>query len=382
MATFKIKKKENLIRNTNISPSKSNRIEDILNIEIKFWGNTISNEKKEKFYSDLNILLSSGLDIKSSLELIESEQEKKVERLFFKKLKENIISGKSLSESLNETNKFTAYEIYSINIGEESGKLKDVLTELSKYYSGKIKQKRQLISALSYPIVVILTAFGAIYFMMGFIVPMFSDVFLRFGGELPFITIIVLKISSIVSQYAIYILLISFFCLSFIYKYRKKTEFKKISSIVLLKTPVLGKLIQDIYLARFCHIMGLLTSAKVPVLSSVKMVSKMIGFYPIETTLIYVEADILLGLPLNVSLSKHVIYSKRLISLIKVGEETNQLEEIFKKISEQLNNEVEHKTNIISSLLEPFLIIFLAMVVGIILIAMYLPMFNLSSGLI
>ncbi len=357
-------------------------IEAILSKEISFGSNSFSDSKKEKFYSELNILLSSGLDLRSALELIENEQENQKEKDFFNEIKTNIISGKSLFEATQLTNKFSAYEIYSLKIGEESGRLKDVLNELNKYFSGKIKQRRQLISALSYPVVVLFTAFGAIYFMMGFIVPMFSDVFLRFGGELPAITRIVLSISEFVSKYALYTVSFLLILFIFLYSQRNKNIFRKFFSAIVLKMPFFGKLIQDIYLARFCHIMGLLSSAKVPMLQSIVMVTKMIGFYPIEITMKKIEEDILIGLPLHKSLEKYPIYSKRIVSLIKVGEEVNQLDNIFDKLAEQLTNEIEHKTGMLSSLLEPLLIIFLAFVVGIILISMYLPMFQLSSGLI
>lgn len=382
MAGINVKQyKEGRLKSNEKKKDKDFSIESILNKEINFGGNSFSDSKKEKFYSELNILLSSGLDLRSSLDLIENEQEKQKEKDFFNAIKENIIKGKSLFEATQLTNKFTPYEVYSLKIGEESGRLKDVLNELNKYFLGKIKQRRQLISALSYPVIVLLTAFGAIYFMMGFIVPMFSDVFLRFGGELPTVTRVVLSISEFVSNYALYTVLFFLMLLVFLYSQRKKDTHRKFFSVIMLRLPFFGKLIQDIYLARFCHIMGLLSSAKVPMLQSVSMVAKMISFYPMEITMKKIEEDILTGSPLYKSLEKYPIYSKRIVSLIKVGEEVNQLDNIFEKLAEQLSNEIEYKTGLLSSLLEPLLIIFLALVVGTILISMYLPMFQLSSGL-
>lgn len=382
MAGINVKQyKEGRLKSNEKKKDKDFSIESILNKEINFGGNSFSDSKKEKFYSELNILLSSGLDLRSSLDLIENEQEKQKEKDFFNAIKENIIKGKSLFEATQLTNKFTPYEVYSLKIGEESGRLKDVLNELNKYFLGKIKQRRQLISALSYPVIVLLTAFGAIYFMMGFIVPMFSDVFLRFGGELPTVTRVVLSISEFVSNYALYTVLFLLILLVFLYSQRKKDTHRKFFSVIVLRLPFFGKLIQDIYIARFCHIMGLLSSAKVPMLQSVSMVAKMISFYPMEITMKKIEEDILTGSPLYKSLEKYPIYSKRIVSLIKVGEEVNQLDNIFEKLAEQLSNEIEYKTGLLSSLLEPLLIIFLALVVGTILISMYLPMFQLSSGL-
>jgi type IV pilus assembly protein PilC len=125
--------------------------------------------------------------------------------------------------------------------------------------------------------------------------------------------------------------------------------------------------------------MTLLIGSKIPLLRALSLVRQMIGFYPIEISLTEIESYILKGDSLHSSLSHFAVYHKRMISLIKVGEEVNQLEEFFEKIGKQYTDDVEHQTAMIGSLIEPFMIIFLGIVVGIILIAMYLPLFNLSN---
>lgn len=369
-----------------IQRTKSSNVEvkvkttfDFLNKDIKLFGSGFSDKKKERFYSELCILFSANVDIRSALELIEEEQLKEKDRILFSKIKESVISGMSFSKALEQTGLFTMYEYYSLQIGEESGRLSEVLAELSNFFSKKIQQKRQLTSALSYPAVVFFASFGAIFFMMKFVVPMFSDVFKRFKGELPYFTKLIIRISDVFGNYSLYMIL-GFILLSvFFYHQRKAIWLRRSGAALILRLPVMKDMISKIYLARFCQSMNLLISAKTPLVTAIDLVKKMVGFYPIEISLETVQEDILKGLPLHVSLSKFKIYNKRMTSLIKVAEEVNQLDTMFAKLAKQYSDEVEHQTSILGSLIEPVMIIFLGLLVALILVAMYLPLFQMSS---
>jgi type IV pilus assembly protein PilC len=280
---------------------------------------------------------------------------------------------------MQETKMFTPYEFYSLQIGEESGQLTDILKELAIFFSKKIQQKRQLISALSYPLIVFVASFGAIFFMLKFVVPMFSDVFKRFKGELPYFTRLIIRASDLFSNYSIYFITLIIGAVVFFYYNRQKLWFRKWSAEVLLKTPILKDMIGKIYLARFCQSMNLLIAAKIPLITAIDLVQKMIGFYPIEVSLDTVKKDILKGDSLHSSLSKFGIYNKRMISLLKVAEEVNQMDTMFSKLSKQYSDEVEHQTSILGSLIEPVMIIFLGLLVAVILVAMYLPLFQMGS---
>ena len=352
---------------------------DFLNKDIKFFSSGYSDKKKERFYSELSILFTSGIDIRSAMEIIEEEQTKEKDKILFSTIKESIVSGVSLSSAIEKTGMFSAYEFYSIQIGEESGRLIEVLQELSIFFAKKIQQKRQLTSALSYPAVVLVSSFGAIFFMMKFVVPMFTDVFKRFKGELPYFTRLIIRVSDAFSNYSFYFFILVLFLGIFLYSQRKAIWFRKFSASVLLRTPIMNSMISKIYLARFCQSMNLLISAKTPLVRSIELVKKMVGFYPIEVSLEIIQEDIMKGLPLHVSLAKFKIYNKRMISLIKVAEEVNQLDTMFSKLAKQYSDEVEHQTSILGSLIEPIMIIFLGLLVAMILVAMYLPLFQMGS---
>jgi type IV pilus assembly protein PilC len=160
---------------------------------------------------------------------------------------------------------------------------------------------------------------------------------------------------------------------------RKQNWFREYSSKIVLKLPIVGMLIQKIYLARFANALALLISARIPILRAIQLVKQMINFYPIEVSLKKIEEDVLQGNPLNTAMQCFSVYPAKMISLIKVGEEVNKLDEFFAQISEQYTQEVEHQSSVISSLLEPIILLVLGAIVGVILISMYLPLFQMSS---
>lgn len=353
---------------------------DVLNKDIAIFPSKLSDKKKEQFYSELSILFSAGADIRSALELIEQEQEKEKDKKLFFEIKESVIAGGSLSEALQKTNKFSLYEYYSIKIGEESGGLTKVLKNLSDYYSKKIKQRRQISSAISYPAVVLTASLGALFFMIKFVVPVFADIFKQLNRELPFLTKMIIRISDAVSNYSLFFLIVIAGLVALAFTQRKNTWYRKTSSFVVLKIPVVGELVKKIYLARFCNSMSMLAGAKTPLVNSIDLVSKMVGFYPIESSLDQIKNEIVKGNSLHQSMEKYSIYNKRMVYLIKVAEEVNQVDSIFQKLSDQYADEVEHQTKVFLSLLEPLMIILLGLIVGTIFISMYLPLFQMSTS--
>jgi len=353
----------------------------ILQTDIQFpWQTQLKEKYKEAFYYELGTLIQAGVDVKNALEIINSSIKDKKYGQTIKELEEELISGLSLSEAMLKGEQFNEYEISCIRIGEETGRMEEIVVELSKFYGKKIKNKRKLISSLSYPIIVLTTAFGAVFFMLQVVVPMFADVFKQFGGQLPWLTQQVVKLSDLFKNYTLWILLLLGSLYFLVYYFRKKEQVRSIRSTVLLKMPVFGDLVHKIYLARFCSSLSLLVGNSVPLVRSISMVKNMISFYPFEKSLEQIEQDIINGKSFHESLKQFDIFPNKLVQLIKVGEEVNQMENLLKKVSEQYNEEVEFKVQTVSGMIEPLLIIFLGLIVGLILVAMYLPMFQISNS--
>ncbi len=367
-------------KNSPLKEKQETGVFDFLSKDISFGKGKLSDKKKEGFYNELGTLIRSGIDIRSALELTAGSYTQKKDMELFSSVQKQVIEGKSLSETMQAESKFSPYEYYSVKIGEETGKLGEVLGELAKYYKSKISQQRKIIGAITYPLLVLFTSFGAVFFMIKFVVPMFADVFKRFGGKLPYITSVIVSFSDWFDRY-IYLMLFVIVAVVILYFInRNKFWFKKGAALLLLRIPVVGEITRKIYLARFANTMRLLTETNTPLLQALELVRQMITFYPVENSLRLAEKDILLGSNLSAALSKYDFYPAKFIQMIKIAEEVNRLEYFFEQLSEQYTEEVEYKTNAISGLLEPLIIIFLGIVVGVILIAMYLPMFQMSSS--
>ena len=362
--------------------SLTEKLSHILSTDIALFDKKFGAKQKEAFYSELGLLLSSGIDIKTALEIIEDQLKVKKHKAILEQIKDDIISGQSVWEAICKHPKtFTTYEYQSIKIGEESGKLPDVLIELGKFYTSAIKLRRQIIGTLTYPVVVLTMSILIVQFMLSFVVPMFSDIFKHTGTELPMATQLLIKISA-KSGLIFYGIVITVVLGMLFHKTQQhKIWFRKYTAWFFLRIPIINELIQKIYLARFCQSMKLLLGSKVLLIDALDLVKNMIGYYPIEFALETVKKDVYAGKLLHESLAEHHIFPKKLVSLIKVSEEVNAPELIFDKLNKQYSEEIEHQQAVIGKVIEPLFLVILGGLVGFILIAMYTPLFQMSSGL-
>lgn len=340
---------------------------------------TFSDKQKEIFYRELGMLLKSGVDFKKALEILSQQMDKKKERALILELKDKIVHGKSIYESMLESKQFSPYEYYSVQIGEETRKLEEVLTELQKYFNRKIQMRRQIISVLTYPAIVMFVTVLVLYFMLNKVVPMFSSVFKQFGSELPKSTQYIIKISNHSGTIflAFFLMIIGLVVVHYVFK--EKESYRKFISNLLLKIPYFGNLIRKIYISRFCQSMNLLITSRTTLLTSLSLTSKMISFYPIEKSIETIKEDITKGASLHESLRKHAIYENKLVSMVEVAEQINQLDSMFERLTEQYNEEINHQTKMIGVVLEPMIIIVIGIIVGVIMVSMYAPMFDLSK---
>ncbi len=368
------------IQNKHIAgDTKVSSIENLLKKEFNFFSTPFSNKKKEAFYAELGVLLNAGITLKNSLTLIAEEQKKKFDKALIEKIIENLIVGKSLSEAVKLANVFSEYEYYSLKIGEETGSLQKVTNELGLFYRRKNEQRRNILNALSYPIIVMVTAIFAVIFMLQFVVPMFVGIFKQNKVELPWLTKVIVAISESFQQnFGLILMLISTLIVLRFFMV-KKQWYKKFASNLLLKIPYVGELTRKIYIAQFTQATALLVGAKVPLLHCIQLTKKMIDFYPLQYALSNIEKEIIQGKELSESLAHYPIFDKKMISLLKVAEQTNQNEYIFERLTRQYNEDIQHQSKLLSTVLEPLIIVFLGALVGVILIAMYLPMFKLST---
>ncbi len=356
------------------------RINTVLNKDISLGKKKFPDKKKLQLYNDLSMLLSSGIDIRNAFEILEDNFNKKKDIELIKSIYHNVVKGNSISEAFRETNMFTPYEYFSLQIGEETGRLNDVLKDLSDYYNNKIEQKRKIIGAFTYPIIVVITAILAIGFMLNFIVPMFEEIYQRFDRELPGLTKFIIQVSHQSTSFFIIMFLLISGIIVFRMTCKDQPWYKKAKDNLLLKIPLFGEIIKKIQLSRFCLSMELLLNSKLALTHALNLVSNMIVFYPLNHAINQIKDDLEKGNSFHAGISKFPIFDKRMSSLIKVGEEVNQLDKTFSLLKSQYQEEITHKTNMLSSVLEPLMVVFIGVFVAVILVSMYLPIFKISTS--
>lgn len=349
--------------------------------EITVFNKPFSNKIKEDFYTELSVLLNAGITLKEALELIKNSQRKKHNKEVLYAISNAILSGKSLSEAIKTQKRFTDYEYFSLKIGEETGTLAQVTEQLGNFFARKNEQRRSLIGALTYPIIILSTALLVVVFMLSYVVPMFQDIFKQQNVELPGITKLIIACSDFLKNHGWLMVLIIVALVFFRALLRKKEWFRRIKDNFILRIPFIGNFVKTVYLSQFTQAVSLLTSSKVPVVNSIQLVKQMINFYPLQEALENVEQNILKGNSLSQSLGQHKLFDNKMVALVKVAEETNQNEFIFDRLNSQYNTQVQQQSKQVSTIMEPLIIIVVGLFVGVILIAMYLPMFKLSSVL-
>ncbi|WP_417887099.1 type II secretion system F family protein [Zunongwangia sp.] len=358
---------------------KEGKFSALLQQEISFSRGRWSTKKKEQFFTELSVLLTSGIDLRISLELLFEENKKRKDENFYSEVYANVVKGTAFYQALQQTGKFTNYEIQTLKIGETTGNIGKVTNDLGEFCKKKNDQKRQLLSALTYPIIVIVTAMLVVFFMMNYVVPLFKDIFDQNNVQLPAITQLILNFSTFFSanfgKIGFLILL-----LIFVYYFlNKKLWFQRIFSNILIKIPLIGSFVKAVFILRFIQVMRLLSNSKVSITESLEMSHSLISFYPLKTAIAGINEKIIKGKRMSESFREYPIFDNRIITLLKVAEETNQTEFIFEKLYDQYSKELDYKSKQITNILNPILTLFIGAVVGIILIAMYLPMFKLSS---
>lgn len=369
MNGIKIKTNKNKVRN---------KEESIWKKDFKVFKVKLSDKDKQNLYRQLHTLSQAKVDINTILEVIISEKEKDTKEVF-SKIQDDLIQGKSLSKSFQSSKLFSDFEIFSIKVGEESGNSEAIYYQLIKVYQRKIKQKNMLINALSYPVLVLFFAIITTIFMLKFIVPIFTDAFKQFGGELPWLTQKIIYLSSIINDNFIVLILLSLSISFLIFRYWTNEKFKVFRYWIILKIPIVGELIKQLSFSQLFSFWKLMFSAKIPMNTAIELLTKTTKLNEVKVALKKCNEDLLKGKTIYNSFKQSKLFNQQTLALIRVGEDTNKLDIMFEKLSESFQEEAEHKIEILGSVIEPILIVLIGSLVGVILIALYMPMFEMSN---
>jgi type IV pilus assembly protein PilC len=331
----------------------------------------------------LSIMLNAGIPIVSAFNiLIEQIKHPKLKKII-RNIKENVESGSSFSNALKEHKDiFSDLYINMVESGEASGNLDVVLQRLVITMEKDLELKRKLKGALIYPTMVSIVAVGVIALILTFVIPTFSKMYADSGMQLPLLTRMVIGASNFLRDYIIIILLILAIIIgAFVIAKKKSIKFRTYIDSVLLKLPLLGTLILKTSIARFSSILSMLTSGGVSILEAIDIGAKTSGNLIIENSLNKVKESVKEGSNLSEPISKAGIFPDMVSQMISVGEETGKLEDMLVKVSQYYEEEVDNSVKNLTTMLEPIIIVFLGVIVGTLVIAMYLPIFKMGQAI-
>lgn len=334
------------------------------------------------FTRQLATMIDAGLPLVQSLDVLSSQQEDKTFKKIIREIREDVEGGSTFAGALRK-HPDTFNELYTnlVVAGEEGGILDNILIRLANYIEKAEALKKKVKSALVYPGVIVTVAVLVVMILMIFVIPVFETMFKSAGQSLPLPTLIVLSISKFIKKY---ILLFIPAVILFIYLFRRfyRTEYgRTLVDRLLLKLPVFGILLKKVSVARFARTLGTLVSSGVPILDGLSIVSKTAGNRTIETAILNARASIKEGETISEPLNRSGIFPPMVIQMISVGESTGALDSMLSKIADFFEEEVDIAVGNLTSLLEPFLMIFLGVVIGGVVVSMYLPIFQMASAI-
>ena len=333
------------------------------------------------FTQQLASLLTAGLPLVQCLEALQEQTQDPVFRVVIRDVRSEISSGTSFSASVKKfprsfNNLFTSM----VEAGEASGALAEILGKVANYFEASVKLTKKVKSAMTYPIAVIGLAVVLVNVLLIFVIPVFSKMFSEFGKALPAPTQMIIDFSNFLRGWGGLGTLIGIVALVFIIgKYIATPVGRSHKDHLLVRAPIFGSLIHKIALSRFCRTYATLIRSGVPILRTLEIVSAASGKVQIEAACGDIAKHVSQGGQVSEIIAANSFFPPMMKHMIKAGETTGNVDGMMGKIADFYDTEVDATTAALTSLIEPLLIVFLGVVVGGIVMAMFLPIFNLAG---
>jgi len=333
-----------------------------------------------RFTRQFSAMTSAGLALVSCLDILGGQTENKKLAAAIKQVSTDIQGGSTLADALQKhPSIFNSLYSNMVSAGEASGSLDTVLTRLADYLEKSDALRRKIKGAMTYPIIVLCIAVVATAAMLTFVVPTFAQMFSEVGGTLPMPTRIVMNISEFLKSFLLLIILGVIGAVAAVSSYYKTENGKLRIDFIKLKLPVFGDLEQKSCIGRFAQTLSTLLTSGVTILDALAITARTAGNKVLEKGIIRTLERISGGLTIAEPLKETGVFPPMVIHMIAVGEKTGDLAEMLKKISDFYQEEVDAAVEALTSIIEPIMIIMMGTVIGGILIAMYLPMFDMMS---
>lgn len=334
------------------------------------------------FSRQLATLIGAGVPLVQSLEVLVEQTEKAKLRIVIQDLQKEVQGGKSLSEALERQSKIFSYLfIHMVRAGESSGHLEEILDRLSGYLEKTSTLRRKVGSALSYPAFVCSMAVIIVGGILTFIIPKFAEIYTSINAQLPMPTLILMSLSDFLKNNLLYIAgaLVLLFVLFNRWKNTKGGAYSWDAFKLRLK--LFGPLFTKVAVSKFCRTFSMLIKSGVPMLTSLEIVARTSGNCVLEREILNLKEAVTKGEGLSASLQQSKVLPPMVTRMIAVGEETGELENMLTKAADFYDTQVDSAVSTLTSLIEPLMIVFLAVVIGAIVVAMFLPVFNLTQAI-
>jgi type IV pilus assembly protein PilC len=355
-----------------------------MNIQIKIPG--LSGKVKSKvlctFTRQLATLVDAGLPLLRGLRVLEKQEKNPTLRDILGELALAIEGGSTFSEALAQHPKvFNRLFVNMVKAGELGGVLEVVLVRLAEFMEKAQKIKGKVISAMFYPVAVLIVATAIMFVLMTLVIPKFKEVFqgLAEGAQLPAFTRFVMGVSDLVKEHFVYTF-IGIICFFILFKLFRMTKFGRHAwDKFKLKMPVVGPVVSKVAISRFTRTLGTLVSSGVPILQALTIVKETSGNVVIGNAVGSVHESVKEGETITAPLEASNVFPPMVVSMVDVGEQTGALPEMLLKIADTYDEEVDNAVAAMTSLLEPIMIVCLAVIVGSIVIAMFMPLIDLMN---
>jgi type IV pilus assembly protein PilC len=340
----------------------------------------VSKRELAIFTRQFATMIDAGLPLVQCLDILGLQQENQAFKKVILKVKEDVESGSTFADALGKhPHVFDELFVNLVSAGEVGGILDTILSRLAAYIEKAMKLAKQVKSAMVYPSTILAVALIVTVVLLVYVIPIFGDMFKDFGATLPVPTQFVLAISAYTRKYFLVgVVLLVLLVMGIRWYYKQENGRRRIDRL-LLRVPILGDLLRKIAVARFSRTLGTMVSSGVPILESMDIVAKSAGNKIIEEAILKARTSISEGKTIAEPLADSKVFPVMVTQMVSVGEATGALDTMLNKIADFYDDEVDSAVGALTSLLEPMLMIFLGVVIGGLVIAMYLPIFKLAG---
>jgi type IV pilus assembly protein PilC len=333
-----------------------------------------------RFTRQLAILINAGVPILESLEILEQQEKNPTLKKVVRNISVQVEEGKSLYDAMMGQLGFTKLYCSLVRAGESAGILDTILNKLAEFLEKAEKLKKQVKSALTYPVIVVIVGIAVVFGLMTFVVPQFVSILQESNQEIPWVTQTVIDISNFFQNYTL-LLIVGLFSTTMIFlNYIKTTTGKKQWDIFTMKAPLFGMLVIKGNLGSFTRTLATMLSAGVPIIDALEICIETLDNTQIAKDLEKVRKAVIEGKSITEPLKRIRYFPPLVTQMIKVGESTGNLDQMLIKVADVFEEEVEELVHNLTKLIEPIILVVLGGIIGFVLIAMYLPIFMTAGG--